>query len=119
MVDSVQPPTHFDVDVIGEVFEFVGSGQTAEFSVVVVRSESVVSASLYVDGSQIATERTAVPEQEVGDLRKNEKQRQANVKGVYDTGVDGTRVFLHGNRTSLVKNGSTSSWLCVVKPLDK
>lgn len=60
--------TYFDVDVVGEVFEFVCSGQAAKFSVVVVRRESVVSASLYVDGSQVATERTAVPEQEVCDL---------------------------------------------------
>lgn len=61
--------TYFNVDVVGEVFEFVRSRQTAKFSVVVVGSKTVVSASLHVDGSQVPTERTSVSEQEVGDLR--------------------------------------------------
>lgn len=42
---------YFDIDVIGEIFEFVRSRQAAEFPVVVVRRETVVSASLDVDGS--------------------------------------------------------------------
>lgn len=68
IIAGKQVCTHFNVDVVGKVFELVRSRQSAEFPVVVVRSETVVTASLHVDSPQVPTERTSGSEQEIGDL---------------------------------------------------
>lgn len=55
-------------DIVAEVSPVLGARQTAELPVVVVRSQTVVTTSLDISGSQVPAERFAVAEQVVSDL---------------------------------------------------
>jgi len=61
--------SYLRADLVGKVSKGMSTAKSAEFSIVVVRSQSVVSASLDIDSAQIRSEFSSHTEQEVGDLK--------------------------------------------------
>lgn len=61
--------SYFWINEVSEILERLRFGMTAIMSVVVVRSQPVVTWSLYIDGSQILAQMFPVPEEEPCDLQ--------------------------------------------------
>jgi hypothetical protein len=61
---------YFWINEVSKVVESVSSGQPAVVSVVIVRGQTVVTCSLYVDSPQILSQRSPVSEEEQCNLRR-------------------------------------------------
>ena len=65
---------YFCINEVSKIIESMCFGHSAVVSVVIVRCQTVVTCSLYVDSSQILSQRLPVSEEEQGDLQNKKKK---------------------------------------------
>ena len=64
---------YFCINEVSKIVKSVCFGHSAVVSIVIVRCQTVVTCSLYVDSSQILSQRLPVSEEVQGDLQNKEK----------------------------------------------
>ena len=65
---------YFCINEVSKIVESVCFGHSAIVSVVIVRCQTVVTCSLYVDSFQILSQRLPVSEEEQGDLQNRKEE---------------------------------------------